>query len=114
MVGWHLRLNGHEFGWTPGVGDGQGGLACSGSWGRKELDTTELLNWNIYFLLYHSIIILIKKHRLEKSLSEVLEIAILETQLQIKPKERPKQEKSQWFIKAKPTRLLKLSGKDYD
>ena len=37
---WHLRLNGHEFGWTPGLGDGQGGLACCGPWGRKELDTT--------------------------------------------------------------------------
>ena len=35
------RFNGHGFGWTPGVGDGQGGLACCGSWGRKELDTTE-------------------------------------------------------------------------
>ena len=36
MVGWHHRLNGHEFGLTPGVGDGQGGLACCGSWGHKE------------------------------------------------------------------------------
>ena len=44
MVGWHHRLNGHEFGWTPGVGDGQGGLACCGSWGHKESDTTEQLN----------------------------------------------------------------------
>ena len=35
------RLNGHGFGWTPGVGDGQRGLACCGSWGSKELDTTE-------------------------------------------------------------------------
>ena len=41
MAGWHHRLNGHGFGWTPGVGDGQGGLACCGSWGRKESDTTE-------------------------------------------------------------------------
>ena len=38
MAGWHHRHNGHGFGWTPGVGDGQGGLACSGSWGRKESD----------------------------------------------------------------------------
>ena len=38
MVGWHHWLNGHGFGWTPGVGDGQGGLACCGSWGRKESD----------------------------------------------------------------------------
>ena len=45
MVGWHHQLNGHEFGWTPGVGDGQGGLACCSSWGRKESDTTEHLNW---------------------------------------------------------------------
>ena len=44
MVRWHHQLNGHGFGWTPGVGDGQGGLACCGSWGRKELDTTEQLN----------------------------------------------------------------------
>ena len=45
IVGWYHRLNGHGFGWTPGVGDGQGGLACCGSWGRKESDTTEPLNW---------------------------------------------------------------------
>ena len=45
MAGWHHRLDGHEFEWTPGVGDGQGGLACCNSWGRKELDTTEQLNW---------------------------------------------------------------------
>ena len=45
MVGWHHRLDGHGFGWIPGVGDGQGGLACCGSWGCKELDTTEWLNW---------------------------------------------------------------------
>jgi len=45
MVVWHHRLNGHGFGWTPGVGDGQGGLACCDSWGRKESDTTEWLNW---------------------------------------------------------------------
>ena len=45
MVRRHHRLNGHESGWTPGVGDGQGGLACCNSWGRKESDTTEWLNW---------------------------------------------------------------------
>ena len=43
MVAWHHRLNGHEFGWTLGVGDEQGGLACCVSWGRKESDTTERL-----------------------------------------------------------------------
>ena len=41
MAGWHRRLNGHGFGWTPRVGDGQGGLACCDSWGCKESDTTE-------------------------------------------------------------------------
>ena len=45
MVGCHHWLDAHEFGWTPGVGDGQGGLACCDSWGRKESDTTEWLNW---------------------------------------------------------------------
>ena len=45
MVGWHHRLNGHEFEWTPGVGDGQGGLACCTPWGRKESDMTEQVNW---------------------------------------------------------------------
>ena len=45
MAGWHHRLDAYEFRWTPGVGDGQGGLACCGSWGHKESDTTERLNW---------------------------------------------------------------------
>ena len=45
MAGWYHRLDGHEFDLTPGVGDGQGGLACCDSWGLKELDTTEWLNW---------------------------------------------------------------------
>ena len=44
MVGWHHCLNGHEFEQALGVGDGQGGLACCDSWGRKELDTIEQLN----------------------------------------------------------------------
>ena len=47
MAGWHHRLDAHEFEWTPGVGDGQGGLACCDSWGRKESDTTERLNWTV-------------------------------------------------------------------
>ena len=45
MTGWHHRLDGHEFEWTLGVGEGQGGLACCNSWGRKESDTTERLKW---------------------------------------------------------------------
>ena len=45
MVGWHHSFDGHGFGWTPGVSDGQGGLACCSPRGRKELDTTKQLNW---------------------------------------------------------------------
>ena len=45
MAGWHHRLDGHEFAWTPGVGDGQGGLACCDSCGHKESNMTEQLNW---------------------------------------------------------------------
>ena len=45
MVGWHHQLNGHGFGYTPGVGDGQGGLGCCSPWGHKETDTTGWLNW---------------------------------------------------------------------
>ena len=52
MVGWHHRLNGREFGWTPGVGDGQGGLAWCSSWGQKESDMTEWLNWTKYIYLF--------------------------------------------------------------
>ena len=45
MAGWHHWLDGHKFEWILGVGDGQGGLACCDSWGHKESDTTERLNW---------------------------------------------------------------------
>ena len=45
MAGWHHWLDGRESAWTPGDGDGQGGLACSNSWGRKKSDMTEQLNW---------------------------------------------------------------------
>ena len=45
MAGWYHQLDGHEFEWTPGVGDGQGSLACCDSWGCQELDMTEWLNW---------------------------------------------------------------------
>ena len=45
MAGWHHWLDEHGFGWIPGVGDGQGGLACCSSWGHKESDMTEWLNW---------------------------------------------------------------------
>ena len=56
MVGWHHRHNGHEFGWTPGVGDGQGGLVCWGLWGHKESDRTERLNWTeLNWISYHKL-----------------------------------------------------------
>ena len=45
MAGWHHGLDGRESEWTLGDGDEQGGLACCDSWGRKESDTTERLNW---------------------------------------------------------------------
>ena len=45
MAGWHHWLDAYEFGWTLGVGDRQGGLACCDSWGRKQSDTTKRLNW---------------------------------------------------------------------
>ena len=48
-AGWPHRLHGCEFEWTPGDGDGQGGLACCNAWGCKELDTTEWLNWTDNF-----------------------------------------------------------------
>ena len=58
MAGWHHWLDGRESEWTPGVADGQGGLACCDSWGRKESDMTERLNWtamlreNVYLKSY--------------------------------------------------------------
>ena len=51
MAGWHHWLDGRESQWTPGVGDGQGGLACCDSWVRKELDTTEWLIWSDFWFL---------------------------------------------------------------
>ena len=54
MVGWHHRLNGHEFEKILGVGDGQGGLVCCSLWGRKESDTTEQLNWMCFRVTLHS------------------------------------------------------------
>ena len=60
MAGWHHWLYGREFEWTPGVGDGQGGLACCHSWGRKESDTTEWLNWTELLALWR----FFEEHRL--------------------------------------------------
>ena len=60
MAGWHHRLDAHEFGWIPGVGDGQGGLAGCKSWGPKESDTTWVteLNWTeAHVSIYTSILL---------------------------------------------------------
>ena len=54
MVGWHHRHNGHGFGWTLGVGDGQGGLACCSSWGRKESNTNERMNWTEWLMMLNT------------------------------------------------------------
>ena len=67
MVGWYHQLNGHGFGWTPGVGDGQGGLACCGSWGCKESNTTKRLNWTEVLMnlkLKNSLLLIPKKFHL--------------------------------------------------
>ena len=71
MVRWHHRLNGHGFGWTPGVGDGQGGLVCCSSWGCKELDLTEWLNWtelNSYNYSFHLMHVRTEEQRLSNLL----------------------------------------------
>jgi len=52
MAGWHHRLRGHEFEWTPRAGDGQGGLVCWDSWGHNDSDMTERLNCNFYIMFF--------------------------------------------------------------
>ena len=54
MAGWHHWLDGRESEWTPGVGDGQGGLECCDSWGLRELDTIERLNWTELMVAWSS------------------------------------------------------------
>ena len=60
-------MTGHEFEWTPGDGDGQGGLACCNSWGHKELDTTEGLNWTEWFILLQTALFLTDLHLISNS-----------------------------------------------
>ena len=74
MAGWHHRLDGSEFEWTLGVGDGQGGLACCNSWGHKESDMTEQLNWTelmdtissqvVYLIFFRFYILSLKDHHI--------------------------------------------------
>ena len=68
MVGWHHRLNGHEFEWTSGVGDGQGGLACWDSRGHKESDTTEQLNWTDAYLFIINMCVIIHVQLLKSTI----------------------------------------------
>ena len=56
MAGWHHELEGREFEWILGVGDGQWGLACCDSWGHKELDTTEWLNRTAHVCAYNKVL----------------------------------------------------------
>ena len=71
MAGWHHRLDGRGFGWNSGVGDGQGGLTCCSSWGRKESDMTERLNWTeLSSLRWSPMISTLKKYRLVIRTSE--------------------------------------------
>ena len=71
MAGWHYRLDGCEFEWTPVVCDGQGGLACCSSWGRKESDTTMWLNWTELNLTPHNSIVVLQGLKFWLSLFQV-------------------------------------------
>ena len=77
MVGWHHRLNGHEFEYALGVGDGQGVLACCSPWDHKQSDRTEWLNWNELKLLKRimAIIFVIAFHYLITSASSIFDHA---------------------------------------
>ena len=79
-----ITNNRHVFRWTPGVGDGQGGLACCGSWGLKELDTTERLNWTelificglscIHFCCYRVICLYCSQTATKRAISMPVEV----------------------------------------
>ena len=85
-AGWHHWLDGHESEWTPGVGDGQGGLESCDSWSGKESDTTEWLNWTefvdsfyfgAYLLLQHSLPQFTHHRRhIEKNLYSILKVSM--------------------------------------
>ena len=72
MAGWHHRLDGHEFEWTLGVGDGQGGLACCDSWGHKESDMSEWLNWTDAWFMqikWDFMLLALKQHRVHRNVT---------------------------------------------
>ena len=70
IVGWHHQCDGHEFESTLGVGVGEGSQVCCSSWGREDLDTTELLNWAEYIYIYMGLI-LIKSCFLKKTIKKL-------------------------------------------
>ena len=79
MAGWQHRLNGHEFGWTPGVGDGQGGLVCCDSWGhRVRHDWATELNWTVSLQIeiYSSLYIALNASGLKVVLKIILSLSI--------------------------------------
>ena len=71
MVGWHHQLSGHDFWWTLAVCNGQAGLVCCSSWGHKELDMTEWLNWIELTYLYE------EKIKILQISQETLRLSIL-------------------------------------
>ena len=74
MAGWHHWLDGRESQWTPGVDDGQGGLACCDSWGRKESDMTEQLNWTeLNWVAMRSPSVAVQRHKGENLYSKTKE-----------------------------------------
>ena len=88
MAGWHHWLDGHGFGQTPEVGDGQGGLACCGSWGRKESDMTERLNWTEYEFIVKEINGTKMEQKIQKE-TQIHDNMNLKIIISMKEKQRP-------------------------
>ena len=100
VAGWHHWLDGHESEWTPGVGDGQGGLACCYSWGCKESDTTDRLNWTKFPCLVAS--------TLQNTFSK--EILILSKRADYIV-QRPPFHKGETWSRRKTQRIVVITGK---
>ena len=112
MAGWHHWLNGRESEWTPGVGDGQGGLACCDSWGHEESDMTEQLNWTeLNWMLGLNI------RRIVHSLSLIKYLLHICYELGIIPgsdKEVRQSDKAPAFVTAQPEKEDRHWVSDYD
>ena len=81
MAGWHHQLDGRESEWTPGLGDGKGGLACCDSWGHKELDINERLNWTEVYIIWNFVKIATFPDALSESPSDSEKLRILKHHL---------------------------------